>query len=122
MPTYDAERFGVQITGDPKHADIFVITGSVNERNRDVIKTLYDQMPDPKVVVAAGICATSGGIFRECYHVAGGVDQVLPVDVYVTGCAVKPESILDGVLEAAGILEEKHKAFKKLLGRIEETK
>ncbi|HVP95721.1 NADH-quinone oxidoreductase subunit B family protein [Methanoregula sp.] len=110
-PMYDVERFGILNTGNPKHADIFVVTGSVNEQNRYVIKNIYDQMPDPKVVVAIGICATSGGIFRECYNVAGGIDMVIPVDVYVPGCAARPESIIDGIVKALGILEAKKAAM-----------
>lgn len=106
-PLYDVERFGIINTGNPKHADVFVITGSINELNRPVVKNIYDQMPDPKVVVAVGICACSGGVFAECYNVAGGVDQVIPVDVYVPGCAARPESIIDGIVKALGILEEK---------------
>lgn len=109
-PMYDVERFGIINTGNPKHADIFVVTGSVNEQNRYVIKNIYDQMPDPKVVVAIGVCATSGGVFRECYNVAGGIDMVIPVDVYVPGCAVRPEAIIDGIVKALGILEEKRAA------------
>ncbi len=108
-PGFDVERFGIINTGNPKHADILLITGSVNEQNRSVIRNLYEQMPEPKVVVALGICATSGGIFRECYNVAGGVDTVIPVDVYAPGCAIRPEAIIDGVVKALGILEEKHK-------------
>jgi len=106
-PMYDVERFGIINTGNPKHADIFVVTGSVNEHNREVILNIYNQMPDPKVVVAVGICATSGGVFRECYNVAGGIDKLIPVDVYVMGCAARPESIIDGIVTALGILEEK---------------
>lgn len=106
-PMYDVERFGIINTGNPKHADIFVVTGSVNEQNREVILNIYNQMPDPKVVVAVGICATSGGVFRECYNVAGGIDKLIPVDVYVMGCAARPESIIDGIVAALGILEEK---------------
>jgi ech hydrogenase subunit C len=108
-PLYDVERFGVVNTGNPKHADIFLITGSVNEQNKDVVWQLYNQMPNPKVVVAVGICATSGGIFAECYNVMGGVDKIIPVDVYVPGCAARPESIIDGVVKSLGILEEKRK-------------
>ena len=108
-PLYDVERFGIVNTGNPKHADIFVVTGTVNEQNREVIKNIYRQMPEPKVVVAVGICATSGGVFRECYNVAGGIDQVIPVDVYVPGCAARPESIIDGIVAALSILEEKRK-------------
>jgi ech hydrogenase subunit C len=68
---------------------------------------VYDQIPDPKVVIAIGICATSGGIFRECYNVSGGIDKIIPVDVYVPGCAARPESIIDGVVAGLGILEKK---------------
>lgn len=112
-PMYDAERLGVVNTGNPKHADIFVITGSVNEQNKDVIKNLYNQMPDPKVVVAVGICAATGGIFKDCYNVMGGVDQILPVDVYVPGCAARPEAIMEGIAKAAEILEEKYRHMKE---------
>lgn len=113
-PMYDVERFGIVNTGNPKHADIFVVTGSVNEQNIDVIKNLYNQMPDPKVVVAVGICAATGGIFSECYNVLGGIDKVLPVDVYVAGCAARPEAIIDGIVKATAILEEKYKKMKEL--------
>lgn len=106
-PMYDVERFGIINTGNPKHADIFVVTGSINEKNREVVKNIYDQMPRPNVVVAVGICAASGGVFRECYNVVGGIDKVIPVDVYVPGCAARPESIIDGIVTALGILEEK---------------
>jgi len=109
-PMYDVERFGIINTGNPKHADIFVITGSINEQNRDVVRNLYEQMPNPKVVVAVGICACSGGVFRECYNVAGGIDKIIPVDVYVPGCAARPESIIDGIVTALGILEGKRNA------------
>jgi ech hydrogenase subunit C len=111
-PLYDIERFGIINTGNPKHADLFLVTGSVNEQNISVIKNLYNQMADPKVVVAIGICATSGGIFRTCYNVMGGIDKVIPVDVYIPGCAARPEAIIDGVVKALGILEQKAAAFK----------
>ncbi len=112
-PMYDAERFGCIVTGDPKQADIFLVTGSVNHLNAPVVKNIYEQMPEPKAVVAIGACAYSGGVFAECYNVKGGVANVIPVDVYVPGCAAKPESILDGVVRAAQILAEKKKAMKK---------
>ncbi len=111
-PLYDVERFGIINTGNPKHADILVVTGSVNEQNRQVIRNIYDQMPEPKVVAALGICACSGGVFRECYNVEGGIDQVIPVDVYVPGCPVRPEQIIDGVVRALGVLEEKRARMK----------
>ena len=111
-PMYDPERFGVINTGNPKHADILLITGSMNVRNAEVVKNLYNQMPSPKVVVAVGICATSGCVFAEAYNVLGGVDKVLPVDVYVVGCAVRPEALLDGILQAANVLDEKYRALR----------
>ncbi|MFH0861840.1 MAG: NADH-quinone oxidoreductase subunit B family protein [Candidatus Altiarchaeota archaeon] len=112
-PTYDLERFGIVNTGNPKHADILIITGSVNEQSVEVVKNLYSQMPEPKVVVAVGICATSGGVFRECYNVMGGIDKVLPVDVYVPGCAARPESIIDGILKSLEILEGKKRKIQE---------
>jgi len=99
-PLYDIERFGIINVGNPMHADIFLVTGTVNQRNKKVLLNLYDQMPQPKVVVAIGSCALSGGIFREAYNVLGGIDKVLPVDVYVPGCPAKPEAIIDGVVMA----------------------
>jgi ech hydrogenase subunit C len=97
-PVYDIERFGIINVGNPFHADILLVTGTVNLRNRKVLVNLFDQMPNPKVVVAIGSCALSGGIFRETYNVLGGVDKVIPVDVYVPGCPAKPEAIIDGVI------------------------
>ena len=116
-PVYDVERFGIINTGDPKQADIFLITGAVNDQNKEVVKQLYDQMPEPKVVVAVGICACSGGIFRDCYNILGGVDKVIPVDVYVPGCAARPESIIDGVVKGLDVLEKKRLKLREEEGR-----
>jgi len=99
-PLYDVERFGIINVGNPMHADLLLVTGTVNQRNKNVLLNLYDQMPRPRVVVAIGACALSGGIFREAYNVLGGIDKVLPVDVYVPGCPAKPEAIIDGVVMA----------------------
>ena len=112
-PLYDVERFGIINTGDPKQADMLLITGAVNDQNKNVVKQLYEQMPEPKVVVAVGICACSGGVFRDCYNILGGVDTVIPVDVYVPGCAARPESIIDGVVKGLTVLEEKTKKLKE---------
>lgn len=112
-PLYDVERFGIINTGNPKHADILLITGSVNSQNRDVVRQIYDQMNTPKVVCAIGICACNGGVFKECYNVMGGVDKVIPVDIYVPGCAARPEAIIDGVVKSLALLKEKSKKMKE---------
>ena len=120
-PIFDVERLGVINTGNPKHADIFLVTGAVNEQSRDVIRNIYNQMPEPKVVVAVGICATSGGVFRECYNISGGVDSVIPVDVYVPGCATRPELIIDGVVRAIDVLEQKRKEMAAAPKNVDKT-
>lgn len=77
-----------------------MVTGPANRRNARVLKNLYDQIPEPKLVIAVGTCATSGGVFHNCPNILGGVDQVIPVNVYVPGCAARPEAIIDGVVLA----------------------
>jgi ech hydrogenase subunit C len=111
-PVYDVERFGIINVGNPMHADIMLVTGTVNHRNKKVLANLYEQMPHPKVVVAIGACGLSGGVFRDAYNVVGGVDKVIPVDVYVSGCPAKPEAIIDGVVMALGKFEDKVKALR----------
>ena len=110
-PLYDIERFGVINTGDPRQADVLLITGGINYHNESVVRQIYQQMPQPKVVVAIGICACSGGVFKDCYNIKGGVDTTIPVDVYVPGCAARPESIIDGLVQALDVLEKKYEAF-----------
>ncbi|MBU1228990.1 MAG: NADH-quinone oxidoreductase subunit B family protein [Proteobacteria bacterium] len=104
-PVYDVERFGVINVGNPRHADVLVVTGTVNPRNAAVLKNLYDQMPTPKLVIAVGACGCSGGVFREAPNVLGGIDKVIPVDVYVPGCPAKPEAIMDAVVTGLGKLK-----------------
>ena len=106
-PVYDIERFGIINTGDPFQADILLITGGINSQSESVVKQIYSQMPNPKVVVAVGICACTGGIFKTCYNIKGGVDTVIPVDIYVPGCAARPQAIIDGVVKALELLEQK---------------
>ena len=106
-PVYDIERFGIINTGDPFQADILLITGGINSQSESVVKQIYSQMPNPKVVVAVGICACTGGVFKTCYNIKGGVDTVIPVDVYVPGCAARPQAIIDGVVKALELLERK---------------
>ena len=78
-----------------------------------VVKKIYEQMPEPKAVVAIGACALSAGVFSHAYNINGGVDQIIPVDVYVPGCAARPEVIIDGVVQALGILDERAKELKR---------
>ena len=110
-PVYDVERFGISNTADPFQADILLITGGINSQSESVVKQIYSQMPNPKVVVAVGICACTGGIFKECYNIKGGVDTVIPVDIYVPGCAARPQAIIDGVVKAVELLQKKREAF-----------
>ena len=90
----------------------FLVTGGVNAQNLPVVRQIYEQMPEPKVVVAVGTCACTGGVFRECYNMLGGMDKAIPVDVYVPGCAARPESIIAGVVKGLSVLEEKHRKLK----------
>lgn len=99
-PKFDVERFGIVNIGDPKQADVLLVTGPANHRNQRVLRNLYDQMPKPKLVIAIGTCACTGGVFHNCPNVLGGIDKVIPVDVYIPGCAVRPEQIIDGVVLA----------------------
>jgi ech hydrogenase subunit C len=106
-PKFDVERFGIVNIGDPKQADILIVTGPANKRNQRVLKNLYEQMPEPKLVIAVGTCACTGGVFHNCPNILGGVDKVIPVDVYIPGCAVRPEQIIDGVVLALNKLAGK---------------
>jgi len=104
-PVYDVERFGIVNVGNPRHADVLIVTGTVNPRNAVILKNLYDQMPTPKLVIAVGACGCTGGVFRDAPNVLGGVDKIIPVDVYVPGCPAKPEAIMDAVVTGLGKLK-----------------
>jgi NADH-quinone oxidoreductase B subunit len=108
-PRFDLERFGVLLKGTPRHADVLLCSGPVTRQVKDRLKRVYDQMAEPKFVIAVGTCACSGGIFRGCYNVTGGIDTVIPVSAYVPGCPVRPEAIIDGVAKLLGSLEAKEK-------------
>jgi Ni,Fe-hydrogenase III small subunit len=108
-PLYDLERFGIVNMGNPKHADVLLVTGPVNHRNKRVLRNLYEQMPEPKLVIAVGTCACTGGVFHNCPNILGGIDKIIPVDVYVPGCAARPEAIIDAVVIALGKLKEYEK-------------
>lgn len=106
-PRYDAEQIGVQLHGTPKHADILLITGTLNSRTRDAVLDIYSQMPSPKAVVAIGSCPASGNVFAGSPLVLGcSIDTLIPVDVWVPGCPPRPQMVLDGIAQAAKLLEE----------------
>ena len=98
-PRFDLERFGVLLKGTPRHADVLVVSGPVTLQIRDRLIRIYEQMAEPKFVVAIGTCASSGGVFQGCYGVCGGVDSVIPVSAYIPGCPARPEAIIDGVVK-----------------------
>ena len=121
-PVYDAERFGIINTGDPMQADILLITGGINTQNAAVVKQLYDQMPRPKVVCAIGVCACTGGIFKDCYNILGGADTVIPVDIYVPGCAARPQAIIDGIVKAVELFEKRYEKHKQWVAEHPQSK
>lgn len=104
---YDVERLGCKYCGSPKHADIVLITGPLTARVKDKVLRVYDEIPDPKVVVAVGVCPISGGVFRDSYAIEGPIDQYIPVDVNVPGCPPRPQAIIDGILKAVEIWKER---------------
>ena len=106
-PVYDLERFGIQFVASPRHADMLLVTGPVTRNMEFALRKTYQAMADPKVVVAVGACGISGGIFGKNYASLGGVDNVLPVDVYIPGCPPRPQALLHGILLAVGRLREK---------------
>lgn len=105
-PVYDLERFGVKLQGSPRHSDLLICTGPVTRQARDRLLRIYDQMPEPKLVMAVGSCGTSGGVFHGCYNIIGGIEEVLPVNAFVPGCPPRPEAIIDGVVQLLGSLKK----------------
>lgn len=98
-PRYDAERFGIKLVGSPRQADVLLVTGPVTKEMAPKVQRVYEQMPKPGFVICIGGCGCTGGAFYDSYANMGGVDKVIPVDVYVPGCPPRPEGILYSVVK-----------------------
>jgi len=109
-PIYDVERFGILLKGTPRHADVLVCSGPVTKQIECRLKRIYEQMAEPKFVVAVGSCACTAGVFKGCYNVASGVDAVIPVSLHIPGGPASPQAIIDGVVKLLNSLKEEEGA------------
>jgi len=112
---FDLDRFGVLFRASPRQADVIIIAGTVTKKMVPVIKTVYEQMPEPKYVIAMGACACSGGIF-DTYSTLQGIDEELPVDVYIPGCPPRPEGLLCGIMKLQEKIMKEQNSFGAALG------
>lgn len=116
-PRTDLERFGMAPRASPRQADLIIVAGTVTYKMATRIKTLYDQMPEPKYVISMGSCSNCGGLFQLAYSVLKGIDQVIPVDVYVPGCPPRPEALLEGILQVQRRMQQEHGWLRRLWNR-----
>ena len=99
-PIYDIERFGIHFVASPRHADVLLVTGPASKNMELALRRTYEATPSPKIVIAVGACGCSGGIFGDTYATTGGIDKIIPVDVYIPGCPPRPEVLIQGLLLA----------------------
>lgn len=117
-PRYDVERLGVKLQASPRQADILLATGPVTRQARERLLRIYEQMPQPKFVVAIGSCAISGGVFQGCYNVMNGIDKVIPVDAYIPGCPPRPDAVIDGLVKLLNSINPpQHRISNEVLGK-----
>jgi len=110
-PRFDQQRFGIIPRSSPRQCDVLLVNGPVSKKLKPALRRLYDQMPEPKWVIAMGECAISGGPFYDSYSIVPGVDQFIPVDIYVPGCPARPEALIDGFLKLQQLIKENKKGL-----------
>jgi len=110
-PRFDAQRLGVIYRSSPRQCDVLLVNGPVSKKLKPNLRRLYDQMPEPKWVIAMGECAISGGPFWQSYSIVPGVDQFIPVDIYIPGCPARPEALIDGFIKLQGLIKENKKGL-----------
>jgi NADH-quinone oxidoreductase B subunit len=106
IPRFDVERFGILARGSPRHADILVVTGPVTLKQASRLRRVWEQMPEPKYVIAMGACGADGGVFHGLYHVMKSVESVIPVDIFVAGCPPRPDEVINGVVACLNLMAE----------------
>jgi NADH-quinone oxidoreductase B subunit len=106
MPRFDIERFGILVKASPRHADILIVTGHVTLKQASRLRRVWEQIPEPKYVIAMGACGASAGAFHGLYHIMDRVEDVVPVDVYAAGCPPRPDEIMNAVITCLNLLKE----------------
>ena len=106
MPRFDVERFGILAKGSPRHADILIVTGPVTKKLSTRLRRIWEQIPEPKYVIAIGACGSGGGVFHGLYHVMDSVELTIPVDVWVAGCPPRPDEIIGAVVTCLNLMKE----------------